>query len=325
MIDAAIVGLGRWGQVLVEAVQGKSKKIRFIAGVARRPERVTAFAQRHGLSLEGDYDSVLATPEIRAVVLATPHTRHAEQAIAAARAGKHVFVEKPFTLTRASAEQVVAAAEQAGIVLAVGHNRRFLPAVAELRRRVEEGRLGDLLHVEANFSGNAALRYAPESWRASRHESPAGAMAGLGIHMIDLMIHLFGRIARVSAQSLRRAATIDIDDTTSMLLRFENGMSGYLGTLAATAPLWRLQVFGTEAWAELRDENTLAFRRIGTSEEEVLHYPPFDKERAELEAFAAAIGGESAYPLRPEEAVHGVSVFESIVRSAETDATIEIP
>ncbi len=322
-VNAAIVGLGRWGQTLVASVQGKSDTIRFTAGVTRTPARAAAFAADHGLPLGDDYNAVLADPRIDAVVLATPHSQHAGQTIAAAGAGKHIFVEKPFTLTKASAEEAVAAAERAGVVLALGHNRRFLPSLAELRRRLEAGALGEAEHVETNASGSGALRYRPDMWRASRTESPSGGMGGMGIHMLDAMIGLFGRITEVRAQSLRLVTDVAIDDTTSMLLRFENGMSGYLATLAATATASRLQVFGSKAWAEIRDESRLEVRPL-EGEPEVIDYPPFDKQRAELEAFAAAVTGDAAYPVPLADAIHGIAVFEAINRSAESGATVAV-
>jgi len=323
MLNAAIVGLGGWGQTLVKSVQGKSQAIRFTAGVTRTVSKAKAFADAHGFPLGDDYDAVLSNPNVDAVVLSTPHQQHAEQIVAAAAAGKHVFVEKPFTLTKASAEASVAATKKAGLVLALGHNRRFLPSIAELRSRLAAGALGTILHVETNFSGSGALRYKPDGWRADRGESPAGGMGAMGIHMVDAVIGLFGRIAEVRAVSTRRAVTVDVDDTTSILYRFENGMTGYLGTFAATVPTQRIEVFGTNGALEIRNERQFTFRPM-QGEREFVEYPAVDKERAELEAFAAAVAGTAAYPLPLDEAVHGAAVFEAIVRSIEANTPIRV-
>ena len=323
MLNAAIVGLGRWGQVLVESVQGKSDAIRFTSGVTRTPARAEAFTKKHGLSLGSDYDAMLEDASIDAVVLATPHQQHADQIIAAAAAGKHVFVEKPFTLTKASAEASVAATEKAGVVLALGHNRRFLPSVIELKSRIDRGALGTLLHIETNFSGSSGLRFTPGNWRTEREESPAGGMGAMGIHMVDMMIHLIGRMTDVTVISLRRAIPHDIDDTTSILVRFENGMTGYLGTFAATTSTQRIEVFGTEGCLEIRDERAFTFRPI-EGKAAPTTYPAFDKEKAELEAFAAAINGTAPYPLPLDEAIHGAAAFEAIARSAETGKPVAI-
>lgn len=323
MLNAAIVGLGRWGQVLVESVQGQSDTIRFTAGITRTPANAEDFTKKHGLTLGSNYAAMLNDPSIDAVVLATPHQQHADQIIAACKARKHVFVEKPFTLTKASAVKSVAAADKAGLVLALGHNRRFLPSVLELKSRLKSGALGTILHAETNHSGFSGLRFKPGNWRTSREESPAGGMGAMGIHMLDMLINLFGRVNDVRTVSLRRAIPHDIDDTTSMIFRFESGMTGYLATLAATAQTQRIEVFGTKGSIEIRNETSFTFRPIEGKPEHT-DYPRFDKERAELEAFAAAIAGKAPYPLPAADAIHGVAVFEAIVKSAGTDKPVAV-
>jgi len=251
LIRAAIVGLGRWGQNLVDCTQGKTDRIRFTAGVARTREKAQAFAEARGVVLVGDYGAALADPSVDAVVLATPHTQHAAQVVAAARAGKHVFTEKPFALTAASAEAAVTACAEAGRVLAVGFNWRYQPALQEIRRMLEDGRLGRLLHIEGNFNGPSVYRFPKAHWRQQPEEGPAGGMTGRGVHVVDAMLYLAGPIESVFAQSDRLALDYGLDDTTSMLFRFRSGATGYLGTFIATAECWRLQVFGSKGWAKV--------------------------------------------------------------------------
>lgn len=324
MINAAILGLGRYGQKLVDSVQGKSKKIRVTAGVTRTVERVRDYAERTGIHVGDDYAKVLNDPAIDAVILATPHSQHAEQVIQAARAGKHIFVEKPFTLTRDSAEAAVGAVREAGVVMALGHNRRFLSSMLELERRLESGAIGTVLHVEANMSSNAGTAYAPGMWRASRAESPAAGMAGSGIHMADAMLWHFGRIAEVHALSAQRVLRGELDDVASMLFRFENGMTGYLGALSATAPTWRFQVFGSAGSIELRDETRFEYRPM-SGEPEVIEFSETDTQRAILEAFADAVSGRAPFPITLDQAVEGAAVFEAVARSAETGRTVSVP
>jgi predicted dehydrogenase len=324
MLEAAIIGMGRWGRVLVDSVQGKSDAIRFVAGATGTPAKAAEYAIEKGITLHPSYDAVLADPRVAAVVLASPHSQHAAQVIAAAKAGKHVFVEKPFTLTRAEAEAAVAAVRAAGVTMALGHNRRFLPATAKLRAMIAGGELGTLCHIEGNFSGPGALAYRPGMWRADRTESPAGGMGGMGIHMVDMFQHLCGPMTAVTVVSHARAATNGLDDTTAMLIRFANGMTGNLTTLAATARLWRVQVFGTKAWVEMWGQQKLVIGRDG-AEHEHIRFDAVDIERAELEAFAAAAAGGPAYPLSLEEAVHSSAVFEAIVRGAASPGWIAVP
>lgn len=313
MLNAAIVGLGRWGQRLVESVAG-SERIRFVRAVARTPAKVERFAAEHGLALGSDYEAALADPAVHAVVLATPHSQHAAQIAAAAAAGKHVFVEKPVTLTRASAESAVAACRAARVVLAAGHNRRFLPSLLRLHELLRDGALGRILHAEGNFSGASAMSYRAEMWRADPNESPAGGLAGMGIHIIDTYVWLFGPIAEARCLSFRQAVAVPIDDTTAMLFRFRSGMSAYLGTLAATPRAWRLSVYGTKGWAHLPDQDTMLLS-FADGEVETQRFPSVDIERAELEAFAAAAAGEAPYPVPLDEVVDGIAVFEAVAAS----------
>src|SRR5215510_15294192 len=133
MLSAAIVGLGWWGKTLVSAIQGKSDAIKFVVGATRSREKAEEFCREHRIVLVDDYDRVLADPTVDAVVLATPHSQHGDQVRRAAAAGKHVFCEKPFTLTADDARRAVDAATKAGIVLAVGFNRRFHPSRQEMK------------------------------------------------------------------------------------------------------------------------------------------------------------------------------------------------
>ena len=318
MLNAAIVGVGRWGQRLVDSVSSpQSAAIRFTHAVARTPDSANAFCDKRGLAASS-FEAVLADRGVGAVVLATPHSQHAEQVIQAARAGKHVFVEKPFTLDARSARAAVQASRNAGLVLAFGHNRRFLPAIQEMKASLAAGALGEILHAEGAFSGNFGLGYRPGIWRATREESPAGGMTAMGIHIIDAFIHLVGRIASVRCESQRKVLSVDLDDTTSALMRFETGATGYLSTLTASGRIVRIQVFGTRGWLHLLDHHILERcdieGRVSRAE-----FPAVDAERLELEAFAKAVSGGEPFPVTPEEAIHGVAVMQAAFQSADRD------
>jgi len=239
-LNAAIIGVGRFGQRLVNSVQGKSDAICFGAGVTRTLEKAKDFASQRGISLSADYDTVLSDPAIEAVVIASPNSLHVPQTLAAIEAGKHVFTIKPLALNRKDADAARAAAEQAGLVLAMGYSRGFLPGMDELRRRVRAGALGQLLHVEGNFCANRFADYRPGMWKASAEEAPPGI---LGDHMLYEMVELLGPVAEVHTQGLRLKVQVDIADTTSTLLRFKGGQSGFLAGIGVTADLERLHVF----------------------------------------------------------------------------------
>jgi predicted dehydrogenase len=333
MINAGIVGLGWWGKTLVESAQG-SDAIRFVGGATRTvsPE-VKAFADTHKLRLAESFEALLADPKIDAVVLATPHSLHAQQVIAASGKGKHVFCEKPFTLTKKNAEAAVAAARKAGVTLGLGYNRRFHPEMAKLRERIRSGGLGAIMHVEATMTFPNALLLKPSQWRAHRSETPCGGLTPMGVHAVDAMIDLCGAIDRVFCQSFRRAVEIDADDTTSILFRMKDGMSGYLGTMTATGPGFSFQVFGSKGWVRLEGMTHVAgasseerrMRLFGAckfqpakGEAEVWQAAREDVGRASLEAFARAAEGGPAYLIPVEQMIHGAAVTEAIVRSASS-------
>ena len=204
MIKAAQVGLGWWGKTLVESVQGTSDKIQFVSATSRtKSDDYLAFANDQGLTYADSYEAILADPNVDAVILATPHSQHAAQVIAAAKAGKHVFCEKPFALHKTEAEPAVAATQKAGVTLGLGYNRRFHPEMTKLREQITNGDLGTILHVEATMTFPNALALKADAWRAQRDETPAGGLTPMGVHAIDGMIDLCGPIGEVSGTSWR--------------------------------------------------------------------------------------------------------------------------
>jgi predicted dehydrogenase len=321
MLRAAICGAGHWGTRLIESVQGKSAKIRFVTAVTRNPAALQDLAGRLGVALTNNYADVLADPGIDAIVLATPHSQHAAEIIAAAKARKPVFAEKPFTLTRSDAQAAITACKAAGVTLGVGFNRRFAPAFLEMTRRI--GEIGTIRHIEGHFSGPANYQIAPGNWRANQTESPGGGMTARGVHVVDGMIHLAGLVETVFAFSARRQIDIDVDDTTSCLLRFEGGVTGYLATLHAAPQFWRIHVFGSNGALEMRGDNELRAYELDGKVTPVI-FEAVDKERAELEAFADAVANKTAFTIAPEEIVNTVAVTEAIVDSSRSGKSVKI-
>ena len=335
MIRAAIIGLGTWGQNLVRSVHRLDSSIRFVAAATRTPDKSRQFAQDHGLRMLPSYDDALADPDIDAVVLATPHSMHTEQIVAAARAGKHVFSEKPLGLDAASAQRAAQACAEQGVTLGVGYNWRYQPALQAIRRMIDDGSLGRVLHLEGNFCGPSAYRFPRGHWRHDRSEVPAGGMTGRGVHVVDAMLFLAGHIDQVTAQSFRLAQDFGVDDTTSMLLRFKSGATGYLGTVIATPETWRLQVFGSKAWVEVGDVEhlhtwdlkvcTLDPQNITVKQRPVVH--SFEKtgtERAELEHFAQRAMAGEAIVVPGGDAVHNVALLEAILSSITTQQPVRV-
>lgn len=332
MIKAGIAGLGWWGKTLVEGVAG-SKDIQFVAGSARNhTDDIKAFAKQNNFTLHQSFEEMLKHPGLNAVVLATPHSLHVPQTIAAAQAGKHVFCEKPFALSGAEAREAVDAVEKAGVTLGLGYNRRWHPEMTKLRNMIDSGELGIVLHVEATMTFPNALLNA-DSWRANREETPCGGLTPMGVHAVDGMIDLCGPIDEVYCQSFRRAVPIDADDTTSILFRMKEGMSGYLGTMTATGGGFSFQVYGSKGYVRLEGMTHVAgapseerrTRLFGNCTFKPVQGPArawqaeaIDVTKATLEAFARAAAGKEKFLIPVDEMVHGAAVTEAIIRSAQT-------
>ena len=320
MLNVGIVGLGGWGRRLVESVQGTSDHIHFVSAVTATPSKSEAFAAQHGFKVGNDLRAMLADPKVEAVVSTGPAGLHAAHSLAALEAGKPVLAVKPMAIKRTDAEALRAAAAKRGVLLALGYNRCFYPATDELRRRIKVGDLGTLLHAEGNFCVDRYFKLKAGDWKTEPEQVLSGALAD---HPLYAMIELLGPIAMVDAHGSTRAVKVPIADTTAVLLRFKNGASGLLTAMGATATYERLTFFGSKGWAEIRNSTQFEFQPV-SGDRVKIDFPAFDAERAELEAFAAAVKGEKPFPVSPDNAVHGVAVLEAMNRSAKAGAPVTI-
>jgi predicted dehydrogenase len=315
MIDAGIVGLGRWGKAIVEAVQGRSQKLRFVRGVSKEPESVRAFAAAKGFELSTDFADVVRDPGIRAVVLATPHSLHVDQIVVVAGAGKPVWCEKPLALTHRQAARAVAACRAANVVLGLGNNKRFFPSMLELKTIVADGTLGEILHLEGHFCNEHSTRVMG-GWRDNPAESPGGGMTGAGLHILDAFVNLAGPVRQVDARLFRQKPPPDPRDAAAVLVEFASGATGLMATVRAGPAYWRVQVFGSKGWAEARDETTLTVATMGR-QPETKQFPSVDSLAVLLEKFAEAVDGGAPFPVSPAQMLDTVGAFEAIIASIE--------
>lgn len=319
MINAAIVGLGRWGQNHVKSVQGVSERVRFTRGVVRNPEKVREFADKHSLRLSSDYAEVLADADVQMVVLATPNSLHPAQIVAAAQAGKAVLCEKPLALTRADAGSAVQACARAGVLLGVGQDKRYWPSMQELKRVVDSGALGELLHVEGHFSNENASNKLHYGWRELPAEAPGGSITATGIHVLDAFINLIGPVRHAHARQILQRPPPDSLDTLTVTLEFENRVSGVLCGVRATPVYWRVHVFGNRGSAEALGETELVVRRSGATPER-LTFERVNALRCNLEAFADAVEGRAAYPIPTAQMIDTIAALEAIVKSMQANS-----
>ncbi len=334
MIRAAILGLGRWGRALVNSVNDKSDDIRFTVGHTRTRARAEEFCAGKGVRLVDDYDAILADPDIDAVVLATPHSQHAEQIERAAAAGKHILVEKPITLDLASARAAATAAQEAGVILAVGFCRRFHPSVVEVRERLRDGRLGKVVAMVAQHTASGQPFLATTNWRTDPSEAPAGAMTAVGLHSLDLMIEFGGRVRDVHCVTACNGQGPS-DDTTTVLMHFESGITGMIFCSVATGANFSFSTYTTDGMAEVHGTGLQMLRFVPMTRhapdgptmappDEAFEHPGFDMLNAELNVFARCIRDGAPYPVGIDDVLHGMAVFDAAVQSVETGKIVAV-
>jgi predicted dehydrogenase len=322
----AAVGVGGWGKTLADAA-GRGTGLSIVACTSRSPENRAPFAKTYRCRDLPTYDAVLGDRDIEGVLITTPHSLHSDQVVAAAQAGKHVFVDKPFALTVEGARRATEACRRAGVVLAVGHQRRRQPASRALKRLVDDGTLGRVAQIEGNFSADIGFALKPDMWRTVRAETPGGAMTNLGIHHVDTYQYLLGPITRVMAFVRRVALTgVDIDDATSIVFEFASGGLGYLGTSWVHANRTEtITLHGTEAQAWHEAVGTRLFlARRGQKERTEETLAKVDPLVEELDEFARCVRSGTRPEVGGEEGIANTAVLEAIVESAETGRAVAV-
>ena len=329
MINAAIAGLGWWGQHVVRSLAG-SEHLRIVKAVETNAARA-AFAAEHGLQFAGDLANALADPAIDAVILCTPHAVHTEQVLACAAAREACLLREAARLDARRCGALGGGLRRRRRVLGIGHERRYEPAIVEVGRLVREGALGTLMHVEANFNHDKLANVPAGDWRASPKDAPAAGMTAMGIHLSDLFVELLGPATQAFAVTTSRVAYPDNGDVVSALIRFESGATGYLNAILVTPHYLCLTVFGSEAWVEVRNEThpdtpgpsvlTLQHR---DGRRETRAYQWVNTVRLNLEAFARAIDRGAPYPFTDAEKIGNIAVLEAIYRSAASNAPVRI-
>lgn len=322
-VKIALVGMGWWGQKMLAVLQAAPQDIRVVRAVEPNIETVRALCAEKGIALSAEYADALNDPEVEAVVLATPHSLHTAQIAAAVAAGKHIFCEKPLALTKAEAEQSVALCQAAGLVLGMGHERRFEPPVAEMLAMADAGTLGRIHQIESNFSHDKFLSLDRGNWRLKADQAPAGGMTATGIHLLDLSVRLLGAAESVLCICEQLSSDLPQGDTVAAYIKFKGGGTSYVSASLANPFMSRFTVYGSKGWIDIRDKahvekpdgwivtsamqgGPIVTTEIGKAE------PVKDN----LVAFARAVRGGTAYPITADHLVNNIALLEAVFRSA---------
>jgi predicted dehydrogenase len=319
-----IVGLGWFGGVLAKSARA-SGVAEVVSCYSRTGETRGSFAEEHACRAAGDLDELLADPEVDGVIVATPHSTHAEIAVAAADAGKHVFVEKPLTLTVADAKRVGESAARAGVKVQVGHNRRRQPANRRIKAMIDAGELGTVLQLEGVHTAAGGHKPDLPAWRKDPAECPFGGMTALGVHTVDTFHYFMGPARKVTALSTRFHGFNDLDDATTVLLEYASGPVASIGTTYFAPPLVSLSVYGSDAaaWNE-EDGAKLYLQPRSEAIRSELEVETIDTMQDEIVEFARCIAGEAEPETGIAEAIEVAAVLEAIGRSVESGSVVEL-
>lgn len=321
---AAIVGLGWWGQLMVREARAKAPDMTITHAVVRNPDAAAQVAADLELALSSDLDAVLARPDIDALIIASPHAAHVAQIHAAAAAGKAVYTEKPLSLRTADAAGALAAMRDRGLLLGIGTDRRFLPAMRRLSEIVAGGRIGRLLHLEGQYSNDFMSRGVSGGWRMDETQSPGAGLPGPGLHALDAMISLAGPVAAVAGQMTRPHGPGVPVDTVSLMLRFSGGQSGLVGVVRGVPNYFRLAAFGEAGWAEMRGFGAVHLCPSGGSESTETFAPDLAIGET-MQIFAECWANRTPFPVTPADMLATQSAFETALAALDRPGWHDVP
>ena len=331
-VKLGIVGLGRWAKVLTRAAK-QSDKLQIVAGFSRSEERRAAFEKELGVPAAPDMKALLANPDIKGVILTVPNEQHLPLAEQVARAGKHVYTEKPIAQTLEDGLRIAALEQQHGISVTVGHSARLMAGIRIIRERIDRGELGRVAFMEANFSNERALELTPQTWRWYKDRAPGGPLSQLAIHQFDVLHYLGGDIGEVSAMASKLSPVgAEVDDQSMTLIRFADGKVGYVGSCWTSPGIFAVRVFGSKGlmhyeidfgtWDTphlLHKASTLYIQRgkDGWAKREEITLPESDMFRAELEMFAESCASGKANELTAGNGNVAVAVVYAALKSID--------
>ena len=214
-----------------------------------------AFAAAHGCAAEPDLDALLARPDVDVVSVCVPSGLHAEVGVQAAKAGKHLVVEKPIDVTLEAADRLIEAARAAGVALTVISQHRFDPGLIEAKRLLDEGALGRLVLGEASTKWYRSQAYYDRAaWRGTR-AMDGGSLMNQGIHYVDLLRWCMGPVREVTALCGTQTHQIEVEDTSLAALRFSSGALGMIVASTSVFPGFaqRLEITGTDGTVTIED------------------------------------------------------------------------
>jgi len=322
-VKIALVGMGWWGQKMLAVLQAAPDDITVVRAVEPNVDSVRGLCVEKGIPLTADYADALADPNVEAVVLATPHSMHTDQIAHAVGAYKHIFFEKPLALTADEAARSVALCADGGLVLGMGHERRWEPPVADMLAMADAGDLGRIHQIEANFSHDKFVSLDRDNWRLKADQAPAGGMTATGIHLLDLSVRLLGRAESVLCICEQLSTDLPQGDTVAAYVKFAGGGTSYVSASLANPFISRFTVFGSKGWIDIRDkahveapDGWIVTSAMAGGPIKTVEIGKAEPVKDNLVSFARAVRGQEAYAVTGEHLVNNIALLEAVFKSA---------
>jgi predicted dehydrogenase len=323
-VRVGCLGMGWWSDVLADAIQ-RSGKLRIVTCYTRSAEKRQAFASKYDCRPAESYEAMLNDRAVEAIINTTPNNVHAETTQAAARAGRHVFLDKPIANTVADARALTKACRDAGVVLALGYQRRKESHFRWIRQQIDAGVFGKLVNAEANISRDRLGKIDLSSWRYTAAGMPGGVMLQIGIHYTDVLEYLIGPVKAVTGRLAQLVLPGDNPDVASLILEHENGaLSTLNASYASASEYYAMNIYGKEASAYYDLHQGLRFLKRGTERAFPVECPKNDPIVEELEEFAAAVRGEVTPEMDGERSTASLAVLLAGIKSAREERRVEI-
>src|SRR6202521_1447100 len=323
-LRVACIGMGWWSDVLADAIE-RSGKLKIISCYTRSEEKRAVFAAKYACRAAKSYETILADSEVEAIINTTPNDVHLPTTRAAAAAGKHVFLDKPIANTVSDGRGITESCRKAGIVLALGYQRRRESHFRWIRRQIDDGTFGRLVNAEANISRDRLGKIDLSSWRYTAEGMPGGVMLQIGIHYTDVLEYLLGPVKAVSGRFVRLVLPGDNPDVASLVLEHENGaLSTLNASYASASEYYLMNIYGKEASAYYDLHQGLRVLKRGATRADPVACPKNDPIVEELEEFAAAVRGEAEPEMDGERSTASLAVILAGIRSAKEGRRVEV-
>jgi predicted dehydrogenase len=323
-IRAAALGMGWWSDVLADAVK-RSGEIEIVACYTRSPDKRKAFAKKYGCRPADSYEAMLRDDSIEAIINTTPNNVHLETTRQAAAAGKHVFLDKPIANTVADGAALTDACRKAGVVLALGYQRRRESHFRWIKREIDAGRFGKLVQAECNISRDRLGKIDLSSWRYQAEGMPGGVMLQIGIHYVDVLEMLMGPVKTVSARLAQLVLPGDNPDVANMILEHENGaLSNLTASYASASEYYMMNIYGKEASAYYDLFSGLRHIKRGETKATPVATEDNDTIREELEEFAHCIRNGNEPETGGACATRNLAVIKAGLRSVKENRAVDV-